>query len=100
MMGNRELLWSQGKGIRLNLELIWAAPSYFTFVHCHPFSSRLVRDFWGALCSSVKQIKSPSLFDWEQGIALHAMQGNWLTFQFHLGYNELFEIPAVTSVSL
>ena len=77
MMGNRELLWSQGKGIRLNLELIWAAPSYFTFVHCHPFSSRLVRDFWGALCSSVKQIKSPSLFDWEQGIALHAMQGNW-----------------------
>ena len=25
---------------------------------------------------SVKQIKSPNLFDWEQGIALHAMQGN------------------------
>ena len=27
------------------------------------------------LCSSVKQIKAPYLFDWEQGIALHAMQG-------------------------
>ena len=32
--------------------------------------------FWGTLCSSVKQIKAPYRFDWEQGIALHAMQGN------------------------
>ena len=39
-------------------------------------SFRLVRDVWGTLCSSVKQIKAPYLFDWEQGIALHAMQGN------------------------
>ena len=30
----------------------------------------------GTVCSSVKQIKDPYLFDWEQGIALHAMQGN------------------------
>ena len=30
----------------------------------------------GTLCSSVKQIKAPYLFDWEQGIVLHAMQGN------------------------
>ena len=30
----------------------------------------------GTLCSSVKQIKAPYLFDWEQGIALHALQGN------------------------
>ena len=36
-----------------------------------------MRDFWGTLYSSVKQIKDPYLFDWEQGIALHAMQGNW-----------------------
>ena len=28
------------------------------------------------LCSCTKQIKAPYLFDWEQGIALHAMQGN------------------------
>ena len=35
-----------------------------------------MRDFWGTLCSSDKQIKAPSLFDWEQGITLHAMQGN------------------------
>ena len=36
----------------------------------------LLRDFWGTLFSSVKQIKAPDLFVWEQGIALHAMQGN------------------------
>ena len=33
-------------------------------------------DFWWTLCSSVKQTKVPYLFDWEQGIALHTMQGN------------------------
>ena len=35
-----------------------------------------MRDFWGTLCTSVKQINAPYQFDWEQGIALHAMQGN------------------------
>ena len=76
VMRNRELLWTQCSGIRLNLELIWATPSFFTFLRLHQCSSRFVRDFWGTLCSPVKQIKAPSLFDWEQGIALHAMQGN------------------------
>ena len=31
----------------------------------------------GGHCSSVKQIKATSLFEWEQGIALYAMQVNW-----------------------
>ena len=35
-----------------------------------------MRDFWVTLCISVKQIKAPYLFDLQQGIALHAMQGN------------------------
>ena len=74
-MGNTELFWSQWRGIGLNLELIWATPIYFTFLRWHQFSSRLVRDFWRTLCTSDKQIKAPYLFDWEQGIALHAMQG-------------------------
>ena len=39
-------------------------------------SSSLLRDFSGTLCSSIKQIKAPYLFDWEQGIALHTMLGN------------------------
>ena len=34
-----------------------------------------MRQFWGTLCSSIKEIKAPYLFDWEQGIALHTMQG-------------------------
>ena len=38
-------------------------------------TSRLVRDFWGTLCTSIKQIKAPYLFDWEQLIAHHVMQG-------------------------
>ena len=75
-MGNRELLWSQSREIVLNLELIWATPSYFIFLQCHQCSSGLLRDFSGTLFSSIKQIKAPYLFDWEQGIAMHAMQGN------------------------
>ena len=75
IMGNKELFWSQCTGIGLNLELIWAIPRYFTFLRGNQCSPRLVRDFWGTLCTSVKQIKAPYLFDWEQGIALHAMQG-------------------------
>ena len=39
-------------------------------------SFKTYEGFLGALCSSVKQIKAPYLFDWEQVIALHAMQGN------------------------
>ena len=33
--------------------------------------------FLGTLWSSIKQIKAPYLFDWEHGIALHAVQGIW-----------------------
>ena len=29
------------------------------------------------LCSSIKQIKAPYMFDGEHGIALHAMHENW-----------------------
>ena len=76
LMGNRELHWSQCREIGLNLDLLWATPSYFIFLQCHQCSSGLLRDFPWTLCSSIKQIKAPYLFDWEQGIALHAMQGN------------------------
>ena len=76
LMDNEALLWSQCRGIGRHLKLIWATPSYLTFLQWHQCPCRLVRDFWGTLCSSVKQIKAPYLFDWEQGIALHAMQGN------------------------
>ena len=63
-------------GIGLNLELIWATPSCFTFLRSHQCSSRLVRGFCETPCSSIKQIKDPYVFDWEQGITPHGMQGN------------------------
>ena len=75
-MGNRELLWSQCREIGLNLEMIWATLRYFIFLQWHQCSPRLLRDFSGTLCSSIKQIKAPYLFEFGQGIALHAMQGN------------------------
>ena len=34
----------------------------------------------GTLWCSVKKIKAPYMFDWEIGIALHAMQGNRASF--------------------
>ena len=39
------------------------------------------------------------LYDGEWGLALKPMQGNWSSFQVDLGYTELFDIPAVASVS-
>ena len=46
------------------------------FLRLDQCPSRLVRVFWVTLCSSDNQIKAPCLLDWEQGIALHTMQGN------------------------
>ena len=42
----------------------------------HQSSSRFVTVFLGNLLFSIKKIKAPYVFDWEYGIALHAMQGN------------------------
>ena len=33
--------------------------------------------FLGTFWSSIKRIKAPYVFDWEHGIALHAVPGNW-----------------------
>ena len=76
LIGNKAFLCTKCSGIGRRFNLIWAAPIYLTFLRGHQCHSRIVRDFWGTLFSSVKQIKAPYLFHWEQGIALHAMQGN------------------------
>ena len=39
------------------------------------------------------------LYDLERGIALKPKQGDWSSFKVDFGYTELFDIPAVTSVS-
>ena len=55
--------------------------------------------FLGIPWSSIKEINTPYVSDWEYGIALQAMQGNQASSRVDLGYTELFPIPAVTSVS-
>ena len=46
----------------------------------HQCLSRFVTVFLGTLWSSIKKIGAPYVFDWEYGIALHAMQGNRASF--------------------
>ena len=36
--------------------------------------------FWGTLYSSIKKIEAPDVFDLENAIDLHAMQGNRASF--------------------
>ena len=48
----------------------------FSFPEVHQYSSRFVTVFLGTLWCSIKKIEAPYKFDWENGIALHAMQGN------------------------
>ena len=56
----------------------------YTEVFCipevHQCSSRFVTVFLGTLWCSIKKIEAPYMFDWEYGIALHAMQGNRASF--------------------
>ena len=52
----------------------------FCIPDLHQCSSRFVTLFLGTLWCSIKKIKAPYMFDWEYGIALHAMQGNRALF--------------------
>ena len=46
----------------------------------HQCSSRFVTVFLGTLWCSIKKKEALYVFDWEYGIALHAMQGNQASF--------------------
>ena len=56
----------------------------YTELFCIPevpqCSSRFVTVFQGTLWCSIKKIEAPYVFDWEYGIALHAMQGYRASF--------------------
>ena len=52
----------------------------FCIPEVHQCSSRFVTVFLGTLWCSIKKIETPYVFDWENGIALHAMQGNLASF--------------------
>ena len=53
---------------------------WYTELFCIPevrqCSSRFVTVFLRTLWCSIKKIEAPYMFDWEYGIALHAVQGN------------------------
>ena len=48
----------------------------FCIPEVHQCSSRFVTVFLGTPWCSIKKIEAPYMFDWENEIALHAMQGN------------------------
>ena len=52
----------------------------FCIPEVHQCSSRFVTVFLGTLWCSIKKTEAPYVFDWENGIALHAMQGNRASF--------------------
>ena len=52
----------------------------FCISEVHQCSSHFVTVFLGTLWCSIKKIEAPYVFDWENGIALHAMQGNRASF--------------------
>ena len=52
----------------------------FCIPEVHHCSSRFVTVFLGTLWCSIKKIEAAYVFDWENGIALHAMHGNRPSF--------------------
>ena len=52
----------------------------FCIPEVHQCSSRFVTLFLGTLLCSIKKIEVPYVFDFEYGIALHAIQGNPAAF--------------------
>ena len=69
-------LWNQCGGNRPNLELISGTQSSLVFLQRTQSPSRLVTVFLGTLWSSIKEVKTPFMFDRKHGLSLHAMQGN------------------------
>ena len=82
------LLYSVEHGIAMEpMKGKWASSRVdlgYTELFCipvvHQCSSRFMTVFLGTLWCYVKKIEAPYVFDWEYGIALHAMQGNRASF--------------------
>ena len=62
----------------------------------HQCSSRFVTVFLGTLWCSIKNFEAPYVFDWENGIALHAILGNRASFPATEMSQTIFRVPAVT----
>ena len=59
-----------------HLELICGTRISFLLLQSPQGPSRLVTVFLGILSRSIKEVKTPFLFHWKNGIVLHAMQQN------------------------
>ena len=72
----------------------------FCILEVRQCSSRFVKVFLGTLWCSIKKIEAPYVFDWEYGIALHAMRGNRASFPsegYVIRFLELQQEPGVYS---
>ena len=68
------------KGKRSSSRVDLGYTELFCIPEVHQCSSRFVTVFLGTLWCSIKKIEAPYVFDWEYGIALHAVQGNRASF--------------------
>ena len=66
----------------------WSSSGFalgYTVLFCIPVVTAVFLsscdNFLGTLWCSMKHIEAPYVFDWENGIAVHAMQGNRASFQ-------------------
>ena len=82
------VLYSVEHGIAMErMKGKWASSQvdlWYTELFCicevHQCSCRFLTVFLETLWCSIKKIEAPYVFDWEYGIALHAMQGNRASF--------------------
>ena len=68
--GSLGFLSNQRMRIGPHLTKIWGTQSSLRLQQLPWGSSRLVKVFLGTLCSSIKEVKAPLVFDGEHGIAL------------------------------
>ena len=68
------------KGERASFHVDLGYTELFCIREVHQCSSRFVTVFLGTIWCSIKKIKAPYVFDWENRIALHAMEGNRTSF--------------------
>ena len=68
------------KGKRASSRVDLGYTELFCIPEVHQCSSHFVTGFLGTLWCSIKKIEAPYLFDWENRIALHAVQGSRASF--------------------
>ena len=76
MMRNARWLWIKWRGNVFHLDLICGTPIYFALLSWHQYSSLVLTVFLWILCSSIREIEVPYVFDWEPGTPQHEM--HWI----------------------